>query len=244
MINLSIQNFILFFCPTFVPSGLGSLKEKGRLKASRTLWSSPRYSLLHATDPLPVCRKRLQPPRPSWVSKGRLKDFLIREEGNVETKEKPSKKQYVCLFSRAGFFATPWTVAHQVPLSMEFSRQEYWSRLPFPYSRGSFRPRDQPMSPALADGFFTTCHLRSPSRNNVQQFNRVLVPPQGLHVPIWYIGLSCSVGTKAPTLGLSSQSWIWTDLQAGSKPSLFHCTTLSLLSVSPTKCMREEARRA
>ena len=92
MINLSIQNFIFFFCPTFVPSGLGSLKEKGRLKASRTLWSSPRYSLLHATDPLPVCRKRLQPPRPSWVSKGRLKDFLIREEGNVETKEKPSKK--------------------------------------------------------------------------------------------------------------------------------------------------------
>ena len=29
-------------------------------------------------------------------------------------------------------FATPWTVAHQAPLSMEFSRQEYWSRLPFP----------------------------------------------------------------------------------------------------------------
>ena len=30
------------------------------------------------------------------------------------------------------FFATPWTVACQAPLSMEFSRQEYWSRLPFP----------------------------------------------------------------------------------------------------------------
>ena len=29
-------------------------------------------------------------------------------------------------------FATPWTAAHQAPLSMEFSRQEYWSRLPFP----------------------------------------------------------------------------------------------------------------
>ena len=27
---------------------------------------------------------------------------------------------------------TPWTVAHQAPLSMEFSRQEYWSELPFP----------------------------------------------------------------------------------------------------------------
>ena len=170
MINLSIQNFILFFCPTLVPLGLRSIKEKGRPKASGTLWSPPRYSPLHATHALPVCRKRLQGPRPSLVSKGRFKDFLIREERECRNKGKAIKKQYVCLFSRAGFFANPWTVAHQAPLSMEFSRQEYWSGLPFPYSRGSFRPRDQPMSPALAGGFFTTCHLRSPSGSNVQQF--------------------------------------------------------------------------
>ena len=35
-------------------------------------------------------------------------------------------------FSCVQLFATPWTVAHQVPLSMGFSRQEYWSGLPFP----------------------------------------------------------------------------------------------------------------
>ena len=34
--------------------------------------------------------------------------------------------------SRVQFFATPWTVARQSPLSMEFPRQEHWSRLPFP----------------------------------------------------------------------------------------------------------------
>ena len=34
--------------------------------------------------------------------------------------------------SRVRLFATPWTVACQAPLSMRFSRQEYWSRLPFP----------------------------------------------------------------------------------------------------------------
>ena len=34
--------------------------------------------------------------------------------------------------SRVHLFATPWTVAYQAPLSMGFSRQEYWSRLPFP----------------------------------------------------------------------------------------------------------------
>ena len=35
--------------------------------------------------------------------------------------------------SRAQFFATPWTVAYQVPLSVGFCRQEYWSGLPFPF---------------------------------------------------------------------------------------------------------------
>ena len=55
-------------------------------------------------------------------------------------------------------FVTPWTVAHQASLSMEFSRQEYWSSLPFP------SPWDLPnpgielpslVSPALAGRFFT-----------------------------------------------------------------------------------------
>ena len=35
-------------------------------------------------------------------------------------------------FSHVQLFANPWTVAHQAPLSMGFSRQEYWSELPFP----------------------------------------------------------------------------------------------------------------
>ena len=39
-------------------------------------------------------------------------------------------------------FAPPWSVAHQAPLSMGFSRQEHWSGLPLPPLRGSFQPRD------------------------------------------------------------------------------------------------------
>ena len=38
----------------------------------------------------------------------------------------------VKLLSRVQLFVTPWTIAYQVPLSMGFSRQEYWSELPFP----------------------------------------------------------------------------------------------------------------
>ena len=42
-----------------------------------------------------------------------------------------SLKKKVKSLSRVGFFATPWTVTYQAPLSMGFSRQEYWSGLPF-----------------------------------------------------------------------------------------------------------------
>ena len=38
----------------------------------------------------------------------------------------------LCCFSCAQLFATSWTVTHQAPLSMEFSRQEHWNGLPFP----------------------------------------------------------------------------------------------------------------
>ena len=45
--------------------------------------------------------------------------------------------------------ATPWTVAHQAPLSMEFSRQEYWSGLPFPSPGDLPDPGIEPWSPAF-----------------------------------------------------------------------------------------------
>ena len=53
----------------------------------------------------------------------------------------------------------PWTLARQAPLSMEFSRREYWSGLPCPPLGDLSDPEMEPaslMSPALAGGFFTT----------------------------------------------------------------------------------------
>ena len=64
-----------------------------------------------------------------------------------------------CHFRHVGLFATLWTVAFQAPLSMEFSRQEYWSGLPFPSPEDLPDPRIKPASltsPALAGRFFTT----------------------------------------------------------------------------------------
>ena len=56
----------------------------------------------------------------------------------------------------SGSLATPWTVAHQFPLSMGFPRQEYWSGLPFPSPGDLPDPGIEPVSLALAGRFFTT----------------------------------------------------------------------------------------
>ena len=65
----------------------------------------------------------------------------------------------MCALSRVQLFATPWAVAHQAPLSMGFSRQEYWSGLSFS-SPGDFRDPEIELlslvSPSLAFGFCTT----------------------------------------------------------------------------------------
>ena len=53
-------------------------------------------------------------------------------------------------------FVTPCTVAGQAPLSMAFSRQEYWSGLPFPFSEDLPNPGAKPESSVLAGWFFTT----------------------------------------------------------------------------------------
>ena len=69
---------------------------------------------------------------------------------------------HVCVlshFSCIQLFVTLWTVACQAPLSMGFSRQEYWDRLPSPPPGDLPGPGIKPeslMSPALAGVFFTT----------------------------------------------------------------------------------------
>ena len=65
--------------------------------------------------------------------------------------------------------ATLWTVAHQAPLPMGFSRQEYWNGLPSPPPGDLPDPGIEPMSltsPALAGGFFTTCATGKPREHD------------------------------------------------------------------------------
>ena len=63
----------------------------------------------------------------------------------VPIKSKVKVKSLSCVW----LFVTPWTAAHQAPVSMGFSRQEYWSGLPFPSPGDLPNPRIEPRSLAL-----------------------------------------------------------------------------------------------
>ena len=68
-----------------------------------------------------------------------------------------------CTLGCVWLFVTLWIVARQAPLFTEFSRQEHWSRLPFPPPGDLLDPGIEPTFPALADGFFITAPPRKPS---------------------------------------------------------------------------------
>ena len=61
-----------------------------------------------------------------------------------------------CVLSWIQLFAAQWTVAHQAPLSMEISRQEYWSGLSFPPAGPLPDPGVEPVSPALQEDSLPT----------------------------------------------------------------------------------------
>ena len=70
----------------------------------------------------------------------------------------------VCVLIHVRLFVTPWTTACQAPLSIEFSRQEYWSGLPCPPPGDLPDPGIEPVSPALAGGFFATSATWEPHK--------------------------------------------------------------------------------
>ena len=93
-------------------------------------------------------------------------------------------------------FVTPWTIAHQAPLSMGFPRQEYWSGLPFPSSENLPEPGTEMVSlvsPALSGRFFTTVLPGKPkSREGISIKLKVQVTPHFLTHMLtvrWELGL-------------------------------------------------------
>ena len=113
---------------------------------------------------IPVPQPRTKPaPRPLHWKHGVLTPELPGKseeahvlEGLVQHWKQPLSCAPAQSLSRVQLFVTPWTVAHKVPLSMAFHRQEYWSGLPFPTPGDPPDPGIESRSPALTGGFFTT----------------------------------------------------------------------------------------
>ena len=78
--------------------------------------------LLSISPPEDLLNPGIKPWSPTW----QVNSLPSEPSGKSESERK------VKLLSRVQLFATPWTVAYQAPRSMGFSKQEYWSGLPFP----------------------------------------------------------------------------------------------------------------
>ena len=86
-----------------------------------------------------------------WESNSQTHErkLWILRSVQLPSKTAHTERKKVKLLSRVRLFATPWTVIHQAPLSMGFSRQEYWSGLPFPSSGDLSYPGIKPGSLTL-----------------------------------------------------------------------------------------------
>ena len=122
-------------CPTFTPWTIAHQALLPMQFSRQEYWSG---LLFPSSGDLPDPRIE---PRSPVLQAGSLPSEPPGKSVNLRSEVKS--------LSHVQLFATPWTVAYQAPRSMEFSRQEYWSGLPFPSSGDLPDPRIEPASPVL-----------------------------------------------------------------------------------------------
>ena len=103
-------------------------------------------------------------------------DIISGEGSDLTTGVIPSRQQcvYDVHIQSCPTLCDPWTVAHQAPLSVGFSRQEYWSGLPFPSQADLPDPGIEPASPALAGRFLTTALPGKPKARDVTTVTSII----------------------------------------------------------------------
>ena len=117
--------------PTLIPSrGLLPMGNKQKTLSYPSSLKYIRWGLVGRSQK--TWSMKTAPPRPTA-------EILPKNEAH----------KHVQLLSHVLLFATPWTVACQVPLSVKFYRQEYWSGQPFPSPKDLLNPGIEPRSPVL-----------------------------------------------------------------------------------------------
>ena len=142
---------------------------------------SCNFGLLFSEEPCPVCLARRRYQRAASYVGASPNSHLCGQVRALKFTDNTVR----CLLSHVGLFATPWTVARQAPLSVGFSRQEYWSRLPFPTSGALPNPGIEPLSlvsPALQVDSLLLSHLRSPA--DYRLTNRLLQQQQPMYLSL------------------------------------------------------------
>ena len=124
------------------------------------------------------------------------------------------------MLSRARLFATPWTVACQAPLSIEFSRQEYWSRLPFP-------------SPKEIENIFNCTYL------HIHHFPHTsfLCTDPDFHLVLFSfnLGTSCNISYSITLLVMNSL--IFFNVKDSYLKDIFHGMELYFKYIMPLACI-------
>ena len=146
----------------------GHQAKKNRIWVTRNTWGkllapvpvSRGFLTCGAGTESPGQLRRLSELR-TWRP-GRWRQLKFTRQSSRKEKKKKTKTlklETLCLLSHIWLFATPWTAACHGPLSIGFSRQEYWSGLPISSPGDLPNPRIKPKSfesPALTGGFFIT----------------------------------------------------------------------------------------
>ena len=138
-----------------VQGTLKSLLQHHSRKAS-ILWRSTFFTV-QLSRPYMTTGKTIALTRRTFV--GKVMSLLLNMLSRLVITFLPRSKHLLSRFSHVQLFETLWTVAHQAHLSMGFSRQEYWSELPFPPPGDLPEPWIKPpslKSPALAGRFLIT----------------------------------------------------------------------------------------
>ena len=111
--------------------------------------------------------------------------------------------------SHVRLFVTPWTVAYQAPPSMEFSRQEYWSGLPFPSPEDLPNSGTEPGFPALQTGAL----LSEPPGKPLCPAARLKKKKKGQSVYLFYFfffqGFHCCGPSSIPGPGTEIPQAVW-----------------------------------
>ena len=152
-LNILTFSFLFFFFPPFFITRVLSNWVSTQLQNIFSGFSFPLHIFCGLKLVSFVCKKKKKIIRLElgkcflliWLDKACDKsDWFFKEIYKSNRIKRLFIAEILCsriYFSRVQLFMTPWTVAHQAPLSVEFSRQEYWRGLPFPSPGDLPRPR-------------------------------------------------------------------------------------------------------